>query len=110
MIDADAAVLGLGAPTGDAKSCSFVMAQGDVCEVVAIVHAVVTVDAENIASCQHHWPLIREAVAPLQWHPVDENCGVPGSAWNFDENRCEFEPFTHFGDLLTDSMALESRC
>lgn len=90
----DYEALGLGPTVGDTKRCTYMVQVGERCELVAMVHALITANTfDNISACGKHWPVSLRTMAPLQWHPIAEDCGVPGAVWDTETNECRFEPF-----------------
>jgi hypothetical protein len=63
------------------------------CLQSAVVHIIGT-DGQfegyiGLQACQRHADMARAAPGSfVMEHPFDGECGLPGTIWNFDENRC----------------------
>jgi len=45
----------------------------------------------SLSACLEHLPVARSCGNALQRHPYDGVCGMPGTLWNADDNRCELD-------------------
>lgn len=59
------------------------------CQEEAFLHVLWTTDMDAGFVCvRHSKELTEKNWIPVQAHEMGDDCGMPGSLWSFDENRC----------------------
>ena len=60
------------------------------CGTEATWHVMWNVDAEVSFACDPHMAVARTRFVFVGAHPIGPDCGMPGTLWDLDENRCRY--------------------